>query len=73
MYRILRVFFDINPRKKRPIRVNKFSNLKPSIEDRTPVQYFFKGGFFPESEIRFLALQISKKKIFQKNYLELEI
>ena len=33
----------------------------------------FKGGFFPESVIRFLDLQISKKKNIPKNYLELEI
>ena len=32
-----------------------------------------KGGFFPESAIRFLDLQISKKKNVPKNYLKLEI
>ena len=32
----------------------------------------FKGGFFSESAICFLDLQISKKNI-PKNYLELEI
>ena len=31
-----------------------------------------KGGFFPESAIGFLDLQISKKNI-PKNYVELEI
>ena len=31
-----------------------------------------KGGFFPESAIRFLDLQISKKKIFQKTILNLK-
>ena len=31
-----------------------------------------KGGFFSESAIRFLDLQISKKKIFQKTILNLK-
>jgi hypothetical protein len=33
---------------------------------------FYKGGFFSESAMRFLDLQISKKNI-PKNYPELEI
>ena len=32
-----------------------------------------KGGFLPESGIRFSNLQISKKKNIPKNYPELEI
>ena len=32
-----------------------------------------KGGFFQKERIRFSNLQISKIKIFQKNYPELEI
>ena len=32
----------------------------------------YKGGFFLESAIRFLDLQISKKKIFQKTILNLK-
>ena len=32
-----------------------------------------KGGFFSESSIHFLDLQISKKKDIPKNYPELEI
>ena len=31
-----------------------------------------KGGFFPKRAIRFLDLQISKKKIFQKTILSLK-
>ena len=30
------------------------------------LEQFIKGGFFSESAIRFLDLQISKKKLFQK-------
>ena len=32
-----------------------------------------KGGFYSESAIRFLDLQISKTKYSEKNYPELEI
>ena len=35
--------------------------------------WFIKGGFFSESVIRFLDLQIWEKKNIPKNYPELEI
>ena len=36
------------------------------------ISFIANGGFFPESVIRFLDLQISKKKIFQKTILNLK-
>ena len=50
------------------------------MTDAVSVEYLFgisgfaaKVGFFSESSIHFLDLQISKKKIIPKNYPELEI
>ena len=49
------------------------------MTDAVSVEYLFgisgfaaKGGFFSESPIHFLDLQISKKKLFQKTILSLK-
>ena len=43
--------------------------LQPSLHYTPSI---FKGGFFSESAILFLDLQISKKKVFQKTILNLK-
>ena len=48
------------------------SMLLSRLENIETLQIYAKGGFFSESEIPFLDLQISKKNI-PKNYPELEI
>ena len=53
-----------------------FKNIYTLIQykgHKSNFKKFIKGVFFSESAIRFLDLQISKKKNIPKNYLELEI